>query len=156
MIRYTLTCDQGHEFESWFASNAACDSLLTAGQVACVQCGSAKVSKSLMAPAVAPARRRAAAPPDEPPAKAAKPRSGGPLSAPRNEMEKALAALRREIEANSEYVGMRFASEARAMHAGDAPERAIFGEARPEEAKALIEDGIPVAPLPFLPARKAN
>ncbi|HSF62903.1 MAG TPA: DUF1178 family protein, partial [Paracoccaceae bacterium] len=64
--------------------------------------------------------------------------------------------LRREVEANSEYVGVEFATEARRIHAGTAPERAIYGEARPEEARKLIEDGVPVAPLPFLPARKVN
>ena len=67
-----------------------------------------------------------------------------------------IAALRRQIEENSEYVGMNFAAEARAIHAGDAPERAIHGEAKPDEARAMIEEGLPVAPLPFLPARKVN
>ena len=68
----------------------------------------------------------------------------------------AFAALRRQIEANSEYVGMNFVTEARRIHAGDAPGRAIHGEAKPEEARQMIEDGLPVAPLPFLPARKVN
>jgi hypothetical protein len=67
-----------------------------------------------------------------------------------------LAELRRKIEQNSDYVGMNFAKEARAMHDGTAPERAIYGEARPEEARKLLEDGIPVAPLPFIPGRKTN
>ena len=73
-----------------------------------------------------------------------------------SERERAVAALRREVERNSEYVGLRFAAEARAIHGGEAPERAIYGEARPEEARALLEDGIPVAPLPFVPKRKSN
>jgi hypothetical protein len=64
--------------------------------------------------------------------------------------------MRKQVEENSEYVGTNFATEARSMHLGDAPERAIFGEAKPEEAKSLIEDGIPVAPLPFVPKRKSN
>lgn len=84
----------------------------------------------------------------------------GALSAPRDgqagEMEQALGALRRRVEENSDYVGKDFASEARAMHLGDAPERAIYGEAKLEEAKALIEDGIPVLPLPFGRGRKSN
>ncbi len=67
-----------------------------------------------------------------------------------------MAALRAKIEASSEYVGLNFAAEARAIHDGDAPERAIYGEAKPDEAKRLIEDGIPVAPLPFIPVRKTN
>lgn len=80
----------------------------------------------------------------------------GALSAPASEMEKALEELRRRVEKNSDYVGKDFASEARAMHLGDAPERAIHGEAKPEEAKALIEEGIPVLPLPFGRSRKSN
>ena len=72
------------------------------------------------------------------------------------DQEKALAKLRQEVEKNSDYVGMNFASEARAMHDGDMPQRAIYGEAKPEEAKSLIEDGVPVAPLPFTPKAKTN
>lgn len=142
MIRYTLACDNDHRFDSWFPSAAGFDRLSAGGHLACPDCGSARIGKALMAPAVATRDDRplSAPPPD-------------PHADPRAE---ALARLRREIEANSEYVGMRFATEARAIHAGDAPERAIWGEARPGEARALIEDGVPVAPLPFLPARKAN
>jgi hypothetical protein len=133
MIRYDLTCDNDHSFDGWFASAAAFDAMLADGKVACVICNSARVTKALMAPAVTPG-----------------------LTAPRNTAEQALAAMRKRIEAESEYVGLNFATEARAIHAGEAPERAIYGEARFEEAKALIEDGVPVAPLPFVPARKAN
>jgi hypothetical protein len=78
------------------------------------------------------------------------------LSQPDNPQEQALADLRRKIEANSDYVGMNFAQEARAMHDGDAPVRSIYGEARIDEARKLIEEGVPVAPLPFVPGRKAN
>jgi len=77
-------------------------------------------------------------------------------AAPASELEAALAALRRQVEENSDYVGMNFAAEARAIHAGEAPERSIYGEARPEEARKLMEDGLPVAPLPFRPRRKSN
>ena len=149
MIRYALTCGAGHGFESWFASAAAYDTLAGAGQVSCPICGETRVEKAIMAPAVTPARKAEAA------AKAAaevRPRLGTPQS----ELEAALAALRRQVEENSEYVGMNFATEARAIHEGASPERAIYGEAKPEEAKRLIEDGIPVAPLPFRPARKSN
>lgn len=84
--------------------------------------------------------------------------AGGPgvLSNPSSDMERALGELRRQVEKNSDYVGKDFASEARAMHLGDAPERAIHGEAKPEEAKALIEEGISVLPLPFGRNRKTN
>jgi hypothetical protein len=78
------------------------------------------------------------------------------LRDPQSEIEAAIAALRRQIEENSEYVGLNFAAEARQMHEGDSPVRAIHGEARPDEARKLIEDGVPVAPLPFLPTRKVN
>jgi len=141
MIRFSLKCDNDHGFESWFPSGDAFESLKAQGHVACPVCGSGAVEKALMAPAVRPARK-----------------TGGQatLTAPANPVEEALAALRRQIEENSEYVGMNFAAEARRIHAGDAPERAIHGEARADEAKKLLEDGVPVAPLPFLPARKVN
>jgi hypothetical protein len=149
MIRYALHCDKGHAFESWFASAEACDRLIETGRITCIECGSTGVAKSLMAPAV---NQGGAEAPKPKPAE----KQPGPLTSPQNPMEQALAALRKEIEANSDYVGMNFVSEARAIHAGDAPERSIFGEARPDEARALIEEGVPVAPLPFLPARKTN
>lgn len=138
MIRYTLKCDRDHAFESWFQSAGAFDALEKAGQLACPNCGSSTIGKALMAPAVKPAEQEAR-----------------PLT-PQTEQEKLLAEVRRHLEENSEYVGMNFASEARAIHAGDAPDRAIYGEARADEARSLIEDGVPVAPLPFMPTRKAN
>ena len=141
MIRYSLKCADDHGFDSWFQSGSAFDSLLAAGHVTCPVCGSAAVEKSLMAPMVRPTREEEAKP---------------SLGAPATELEQALAALRRQVEENSEYVGVNFVTEARRIHAGDAPERAIYGEARADEAKKLIEDGVPVAPLPFLPGRKAN
>jgi len=145
MIRYALTCPNDHSFESWFQSAEAFDRLAALGQVTCAVCGASGVSKSLMAPSVRPARKAGEAEPQ--------PR---PLSTPANPAEEALAALRRKVEENSEYVGMNFASEARAIHDGDAPDRAIYGEARLDEARKLIEDGVPVAPLPFMPGRKSN
>ena len=101
-----------------------------------------------MAPRVATSETAA----QEPAAEAAP----GPLSQPASPAEQALARLKAHVEANSDYVGRDFAKEARAMHLGEAPARAIWGEARGDEAKALIEDGIPVAPLPFTPSRKSN
>lgn len=150
MIRYALKCTADHAFESWFQSAAAFDVLLAAGHVTCPTCNSAKISKTLMAPAVKPARKAAIAPMDP------NIKQQGPLSTPANPQEEALAALRREVEANSEYVGGSFALEARAIHEGTSPERTIHGEAKLEEARKLIEDGVPVMPLPFRPARKTN
>ena len=145
MIRYALKCDQGHAFDSWFKSAEAFDALLAGGHVACLICGSARVEKSLMAPSVRPARAAATPEPQAP-----------RLSQPASPAEEALAAMRREIEEKSDYVGLNFAAEARAMHQGEAPERAIHGEARPEEARALLEEGVPVLPLPFVPKRQSN
>ncbi len=78
------------------------------------------------------------------------------LAAPASPAEAALKELRRKVQDNSEYVGQKFATEARAIHLGDAPERSIYGEASSEEARKLVDDGVPVAPLPFVPTRKAN
>ena len=142
MIRYSLKCGAGHGFDSWFKNAESFQALQSAGQVACPVCGATEVEKELMAPAVRPARKAEAAKPD--------------LSAPASDLEEKLAALRRQIEENSEYVGMNFAAEARRIHSGEAPERAIHGEAKPDEARAMIEEGLPVAPLPFLPSRKVN
>jgi hypothetical protein len=142
MIRYAIKCSADHSFDSWFQSAAAYEALIGADRVTCPICGSTKVEKGLMAPAVRLSDAPAAA--------------GRPLDAPGTEVEAALAALRRQIEANSDYVGLNFAAEARRIHAGDAPERSIYGEARADEARALIEDGVPVAPLPFVPGRKTN
>lgn len=147
MIRYSLHCEQGHDFDGWFRSSDGFDSLRAAGQVACTICGSVKVEKALMAPRVAQGSDQ-----------------GGELGidnapdlhTPRDAREAALEKMRRHVEENSDYVGMSFAAEARAMHEGAAPERAIHGEAKLEDARKLIEDGIPVAPLPFRTRQRAN
>lgn len=147
MIQYALKCANDHSFDSWFQSAAAFDKLAGAGLISCAVCGSSEVEKAIMAPRVSAARDMTAE-------RAAS--KAGALSQPASPAEQALAELRRKVEKNSDYVGMNFATEARAMHDGDAPERAIYGEARLDEAKKLLEDGVPVAPLPFMPNRKTN
>jgi hypothetical protein len=142
MIRYALKCPNDHSFESWFQSADACEKLCLAGMVTCPECQSANVEKAIMTPRVSATR-----PQDAPPPR---------LSTPKNEMEKALAALKAKVESTSEYVGADFATEARAIHDGKAPERSIYGEAKPAEARALIDDGVPVAALPFMLSRKTN
>lgn len=137
MIRYDLKCDAGHAFDSWFRNSEEFDRLVGAGMVTCPQCGSAHVQKALMAPGVATSQEPG-------------------LRHPRTAQEEALAKMRAEIEANSDYVGLSFAAEARKMHAGETPARTIHGEAKPDEARALIEEGVPVMPLPFTPVRKVN
>ena len=146
MIKFTLKCDQDHSFESWFQSGDAFDALALAGHVTCAMCGSKDVKKSLMTPRVRPARNAV-----EP--VAARPMA---LSTPQSKAEIALAEMRKQVEDNSDYVGGSFAKEARDMHLGDSPERSIYGTASAEQAKALIEDGVPVVPLPFIPKESAN
>ena len=143
MIQYSLKCENDHSFDSWFASADAYDKLADNGMVSCAVCGSTKVSKAIMAPRVRTTKGKEA--PVAP-----------TLPTEKSAAEQAMAKMRAQVEQNSEYVGTNFATEARSMHLGDAPERAIFGEAKPEEAKSLIEDGIPVTPLPFMPTRNSN
>ncbi|MGD2001517.1 MAG: DUF1178 family protein [Rhodobacteraceae bacterium] len=143
MIQYSLKCENDHSFDSWFASADAYDKLADNGMVSCAVCGSTKVSKAIMAPRVRTTKGKEA--PVAP-----------TLPTEKSAAEQAMAKMRAQVEQNSEYVGTNFATEARSMHLGDAPERAIYGEAKPEEAKSLIEDGIPVTPLPFMPTRKSN
>lgn len=134
MIHYDLICDKDHRFDGWFASSSAFESQRDSGQVQCAICASTQVDRALMAPAV-PAANPAAL-------------HDGPKTP--------LQQMREHIESRSDYVGLRFADEARAMHEGRSESRAIYGEARPEEARALIDDGVPIAPLPFIPKRQTN
>jgi hypothetical protein len=146
MIRYTLKCPAGHLFDSWFRDSAAFDTLAGQGRVACAVCGATAVEKALMAPSVRgdePSRVGADA-------DAARPAK---LAEPNSPIERALAELRRHLSENSDYVGDTFADEARRIHLGEADARSIWGEASAEEAKSLKEDGIPVAPLPWLARR---
>lgn len=168
MIKYTLKCTCDHQFESWFQSAAAFDKLSGAGMVTCAVCGSRDVKKAMMAPRVRTGRKAVSqlgeaeaqdtsdAPQEAVPAPAEAPTPEPALSEARTEAEAALRKIRETVEANSDYVGSNFVEEARAMHQGDAPERSIYGEAKPAEAKELIEEGVPVMPLPFVPGRKTN
>lgn len=151
MIRYNLKCENDHQFESWFQSAEAYQSLASAGMVECPGCGSQKVEKSLMAPGVTTSRRKAAAP-----AEAPNPAAQPMMSTPTPEMAKAMEQLRVHVEQNSDYVGPNFAKEATEMHLGDKPARSIYGEVAPEDAKRLAEDGVPALPLPFIPKAKTN
>jgi len=150
MIQYALKCADGHTFDSWFQSAGAFDKLLAGGMLSCGVCGHSDIEKAIMTPRVRPARNATAAMPATPASPVR------PLADPGNVQEQALAELRRNVEENSDYVGVDFATEARAMHNGESPERAIYGEAKVGEARALIEEGVPVVPLPFRPQRKVN
>lgn len=142
MIKYALGCAGGHTFDSWFPDSAAYDKQRARGLIACPECGSVEVEKALMAPAVVSGR------------KGAQGSDTGTIEVMKDDRRKRLremvTQLRREIEANTDDVGPRFPAVARAMHEGDEPERAIRGQATPAEAKALIEDGVGVLPVPTL------
>jgi hypothetical protein len=141
MIVFDLSCGQGHVFEAWFGSSADYEDQHARGLIACPICGGSEVSKAVMAPNVGAKGNQAPA--------AVPMRSGAPAPAEMKAMLAALAKAQAKILEGSEHVGPRFADEARAIHEGDAPERAIHGQATHAEAKALIEDGVPVAPLPL-------
>lgn len=143
MIKYTLKCGAGHRAESWFKSADAYDALAAAGHLSCAVCGAADVEKAIMAPRLNSKDSDAVASDVAP-----------VLSDPSPDVAREIAALREKVEANSDYVGGKFASEARAMHLGEKPERSIYGEARLDQAKELIEDGVPLMPLPFRPKQK--
>lgn len=129
MIRYDLRCANGDEFDAWFGSISDYDKQAAAGLIECPHCASTKIEKAPMAPAVHTARKQ--------------------TERKERAVAMAMAAkVREHIKDNFDYVGPRFADEARKMHEGEANERPIWGEATPEEAQALAEDGIPAAPLP--------
>ncbi|HMI20786.1 MAG TPA: DUF1178 family protein [Sphingomonas sp.] len=139
MIVFDLACGQRHVFEAWFGSTEDYESQRARGLVACPICGATEIGKAVMAPNVAPKGNQGNG--------IVPMQSGTPT-----EMKKMLAALAKaqaQLLEKSEHVGAKFASEARAIHEGDAPERAIHGQATHEEARALVEDGVPVAPLPL-------
>jgi hypothetical protein len=144
MIKYALACDKGHEFESWFPSAAAYDEQARCGLVVCPECSSNRVAKAIMAPAVVGAAR-ANLPAAEAPTEVAL------LDRRQRALREAVHALRREIEANTDDVGTKFAELALSMHAGQTPERAIRGQATGAEVEALLEEGVDVLPMPAAP-----
>lgn len=138
MIRYALSCDSGHDFEGWFASSDAFDTQKAHRSIMCPACGSSEVEKALMAPNVATSRKKdsvrlAANVPD------------------RQEVVATLRKLRQHMTENADYVGPKFAEEARKIHYNESEKRGIYGEASSEEASALAEEGIEFHPLPVLP-----
>jgi hypothetical protein len=155
MIRYSLRCERAHAFESWFQSSSAYDSQVRRKLVTCPVCGSAKVEKAIMAPQIASKKGRdIAAPAPEPAgpvAETATPASTPLLLAQERELRAKLKELRDHIVKTADNVGDRFPNEARKMHYGDIEHRPIYGEASPDEARALIEEGVEVSPLPVLP-----
>jgi len=156
MIRYSLKCTEDHVFDSWFKSAEAFDTLAAAGLVTCPNCGDDNVQKAIMAPRISASRTSEPDLANDAAGDHAPKGTMHALTAPSSAAEAALIELKKKIQDNSEYVGSDFATEARKIHDGDAPERSIYGEASGEDAKKLVEDGVPVAPLPFIPNRKTN
>jgi hypothetical protein len=130
MILFTLRCAGEHEFEGWFRNNAAYDAQSAAGEIACPVCGDSKITKAPMAPQIS--------------------RSRGDAQPTPEQMRKALTELRRQVEANSDYVGDRFAEEARRIHYGETDKRSIYGEASADDAKSLHDEGIEFARIPWV------
>ena len=156
MIRYTLRCDRGHAFESWFQSSSVYESQEKRKLVTCPACGSAKVQRAIMAPQIMSRKGRD----DALPAPALVPTRVADVAAPAStplmmaqerELRAKLKELRDHIVKNADNVGERFPNEARKMHYGDIEHRPIYGEASPDEARALIDEGVEVSPLPVLP-----
>lgn len=155
MIRYALACDKGHIFESWFPSSAAYEKQEKRKLIECPSCGSTKVERAIMAPrlagtkkggsVVAPVEEAAAAPAPEPTTPVAM------ISPQEREFRTKLKELRDHLVKNSDNVGKKFPEEARKMHYGETEHRSIYGEASPQDAKALHEEGIEFHPLPVLP-----
>ena len=145
MIKYALACDQAHEFESWFPSSEAYDEQRKRGFVTCPVCQSPKVEKQIMAPRLARTERTPVAVAQEAPQPMAI------LSEREREFRAMLRAIREHVTKNAEDVGDRFPDEARKMHYGEVEHRSIYGEASLADARALIEEGIEVHPLPLVP-----
>jgi hypothetical protein len=131
VIVYNLRCRNSHEFEGWFKDSAAYDAQSQGGKVLCPVCNSRKVEKAIMAPAVGSAARKSSQTADE-----------------QKQMRQFMTGLRKYVQSNADYVGPKFAEEARKIHYGETEHRHIYGEATIEEAKELVEEGVDVAPLP--------
>lgn len=138
MIKFSLVCHEGHEFEGWFQSGAAYEAQSARTLVVCPHCGSHIVDKAVMAPAVAKRSE-------------SEPEVGPQAPLPAHEQYQFLRKLREEIHTKAEYVGGRFAEEARKIHFNESEQRGIYGEASPDEVKELAEDGVPFLPIPRLP-----
>jgi hypothetical protein len=137
LIRFSLTCDHGHEFEGWFRSNDDFDKQKKRGLIDCPDCGSHRVEKMLMAPAVSTGRKQE--------------KMALAMNAEQRRIMGEMKALSDKMRENADYVGDKFAEEARKIHFGETEARGIYGEASPDEAKSLVEDGVPFMPIPVFP-----
>ena len=148
MIKFALRCDRGHAFDSWFRDGAAYDALANSGGLSCPSCGSSAIGKAMMAPALL---KRPAAPQRPEPIPAPPQQPVAMMAPEERKLREMVRALHRKIAETSENVGPAVAAEARRIHEGDAPDRSIHGQASGEEVRALLEDGVPLLPIPPLP-----
>jgi hypothetical protein len=145
MIHYQLQCDQQHHFDGWFKDSASFDKQAKLALVECPECGGRNVTRALMAPAVSKRAEVPAPVPSKPvPEKAAV----GPIPAAMLAM---LQKIRAEVEKNCDYVGEAFAGEVRKMHRGEVELRGVYGEASEEDAETLMDEGIEIARIPWVP-----
>ena len=154
MIHYSLVCHKGHDFESWFANSAAYDKQAKRGLISCPLCGSVKVEKAIMAPRLARKDRSTSIMVEDAAVAPSAPEAATPvaISSPQErEFRAKLKELRDHLTANSDNVGKKFPEEARKMHYGEIEHRSIYGEATPQDAKDLHEEGVAFHPLPVLP-----
>lgn len=151
MIRYTLICENAHEFESWFADSASFETQAKRGFVSCPHCGSTRVERAVMAPNVARTDRERSARVAQPPAAVSAQAPAALLGEKETALRQMLAELHRHVAENAEHVGPRFAEEALKIHNGESDSRAIYGEASLEDARMLHDEGIDFMPLPRLP-----
>lgn len=142
MISFDLKCSKNHVFESWFQSSDAYEKLRKAKHISCPECGDTKISKSLMAPAVAGSKKNSDS-------------ADGKMAMAAGEYMKILRSIRKQVEKNCDYVGKDFAEEARKIHYGETETRNIYGEATNEEAESLIEEGIECERIPWVPDHDA-
>jgi hypothetical protein len=166
MIRYALACEHGHNFESWFANSAAYESQAKKRMIVCPVCNSDKVEKAIMSPNLSatkkteklaapaaskqPAETKTPEPAQQQPAQQ-QPAPVAMMSPQEREFRSKLRELRDHLTRNADYVGRKFPEEARKMHYGEVEHRSIYGEASPDQAKELHEEGIEFHPLPALP-----
>ena len=151
MIRYALQCDRGHGFESWFQNSSAYETQVKRKLVNCPGCGSVNVEKAIMAPQIVSKKARVAEKAPTPTTDVTAPASTPLLMSEERELRAKLKELRDHIVKSADNVGERFPNEARKMHYGEIEHRPIYGEASSDEARALIEEGVEVTPLPVLP-----
>ncbi len=146
MIKYDLKCENAHVFEAWFKNSATYDEQAGVGDIVCTVCGSTSIDKAPMAPAV-PRKGTSSISKREETAKAEADKTAVAMTA--------LRQLRKTVEENCDYVGPRFAEEARKMHYGEVEQHGIYGEATPEESSELQEEGVEIAEIPWLPTTDA-